>query len=290
MCGIFGFSNTTRITQLMTPTLAIAMEQRGGDAWGVTDGTFIWKDPTSICDTFVDCELDGPSYHTRARSVGANSERNTHPFHFEGTHAVVTGMHNGHISNHMEIGRKYDRKYEVDSEHIFANIADKKPVADLFGYGAVVWYEHPVGHPEKMRRYFSRWNTEALHFAALETGEVVYASTKEAIKCAAVFAGADIKFFWDTEQNKRYFLKEVEKGRWKLFKDLTLPWGQKPVEFCTVNNSPLGLVGARVNSSHNADWDCPIHSCINGKITSKEMLICDACFERFSKKVYGAGA
>lgn len=280
MCGLFGFSNTTRFTQLMTPTLAIAMEQRGGDSWGVTDGTFIWKDAHSICDTFVDCELDGPSYHTRARSTGVVSERNAHPFQFNGPKNVVIGMHNGHISNYLDIARKYERTgLEVDSEQIFANIAEGKPVADLQGYGAVVWYEHPVGEPDKNRRYFSRWNSEALHFASLETGEIVYASTKESIKCAAVLAGATIKTFYETEAKKRYHFKEVETGVYKLFKDLTLPWGEAPISLPWQGRSTAG-----------AEWDCPMTHCVNGKLSSKDDLICKACFDRIGKKVYGTAA
>src|SRR6185369_5475907 len=115
MCGIFGFSNTTPLTRLMTPTLAICMEQRGDHSWGVTDGEAIYKRKGSIIDTFEDCDFDGPVDHTRMATVGVVSDRNAHPFRYEGKY-IVTGVHNGHISNYAALKERYKNRstFEVD--------------------------------------------------------------------------------------------------------------------------------------------------------------------------------
>src|SRR5665213_1627933 len=212
MCGIAGFSNSTSLTRLMTPTLLLCMEQRGDQSWGVTDGDFIYKTAGAISDTFIDCGLDGPVYHTRMASVGAVSDRNAHPWHFEDKN-VITGVHNGHISNYAALKQKYGRtEAEVDSEHIFMNLAEGKPVADLAGSGAIVWYEHPADHPDQKRRYFSRFNSDSMHFAQMKSGEIVFASTKASIQIAANLASAEIDFFYDTEEKTRYWI-EPEQGK-----------------------------------------------------------------------------
>lgn len=294
MCGLFGFSRTTELTRLMTPTLAISMNQRGNDSWGVTDGVTIYKDADSIVDSFVDCELEAPSYHTRAASVGGVSERNAHPFHFEDKY-IVTGMHNGHISNWSAIKDKYKRKdVEVDSEHIFMNIAEGKPVADFQGYGNVVWYEQPADKSRPMERYFSRWNSDALVFAQMSTGEIVYCSTKQAIQMAAVLAGGDISFFYKTEPLRKYYFKRNAKGEDKLYQmPEPLPWGANPVNF-TYSTPVIHSHGGGTNRSrYGNDYDvsgrheCPLAGCIR-KITDKQ-LVCSECFEGI-KKEYGFGA
>lgn len=280
MCGIFGFSRTTGLTRLMTPTLAIAMEQRGGDSWGVTDGDFIWKDNHSIVDSFVDCQLDGPTYHTRAASVGAVSERNAHPFHFEAVN-IITGVHNGHLSNYMDLKRKYKRDdFEVDSEHIFAHLAEAKPVAELLGYGAVVWYEAKAFKPLERERFFSRWNTEALHFAQMRSGEIVFASTADSIKTAAILAGGEIDFFYTTQPNLRYYIKrDAEQiGKDQLWHDKILPWGT-----AAVSCSPPITTG-RVNWSSN--MDCQAAGC-SGRIKIPDNLVCEGCYDKLAKSTYG---
>lgn len=288
MCGIFAFSHSTALTRLMTPTLAICMEQRGNQSWGVTDGDFIHKQKGAITDTFVDCDLDGPVYHTRMASVGAVSDRNAHPFHFEADN-IITGVHNGHISNYWALKQKYNRQdAEVDSEHIFMNLAEKKPVADLAGSGAIVWYEQPADKSVARRRYFSRFNTEAFHFAKMKSGEVVFASTVDSIRVAAQLAGGQIEHFYKTEEKMRYWLEEKAPGDFALYHDLKLPWAEAPVTYTLPavthgshrNNSSFG--GIRTIAAD----ECPSRSGCNGKVTEEE-LICKFCLTELQKDIFG---
>lgn len=270
----------------MTPTLAIAMEQRGDQSWGVTDGEFIHKQKGSITDTFVDCDLDGPVYHTRMASVGAVSDRNAHPFHFEAKN-IVTGVHNGHISNYFALKNKYNRNdAEVDSEHIFMNIAEGKPVADLAGNGAVVWYEQPADKSMARRRFFSRFNTEALHFAKMKSGEIVFASTADSIRIAAQLASAKIDFFYKTEEKVRYWLEEKGKGDFALYHDLKLPWAEDPVTYTYTGGSSSGTRSSFGGVRTIAADDCPSRSGCNGKVTEDE-LICKWCMDELRKDIFG---
>ena len=57
---------------------------------------------------------------------------------------AALGVHNGGISNHGEMSRKYKEKLEVDSMWIFWHLANHKPLDELEGYGAVAFFENGV--------------------------------------------------------------------------------------------------------------------------------------------------
>ena len=54
------------------------------------------------------------------------------------------GIHNGCITNHEALNIKYERKFEVDSMHIFAHIAEKKAKP-----GNKTWYKGIRGNMDK---------------------------------------------------------------------------------------------------------------------------------------------
>lgn len=273
MCGIYGVSRTTRITELMNPVLALAMSGRGTDSWGVTDGDYIYKTKGSINDEFVDCGLEAPVYHTRAASVGAATERNAHPFRFDHNGKTVVGVHNGHIQNWWALKDKYERKeLEVDSEHIFLHLVEGKPLSDLSGYGAVVWYEYPTDKPEERVRYFSRFNHEALYFAKLRSGEIVFASTKKSIEQAAIFASAEIDFFYDTEPKIRYIIEQREdNGHDELRLYGTLPWAEAPIAY--QHNTAV----ADTRGSHYRSDQCAVTNCYRMLKDKNNNLVCEYC-------------
>lgn len=210
MCGIFGFDRTNENTRRMIPLLAVAMELRGDDSWGVTDGHVLFKHPHGILQSYVDHgDLESPTYHTRGASVGAVSERNAHPFEYVSLDnaKVVVGVHNGHINNHSELKKKYEaqrKDFEVDSENIFAHLAEGLPLKEIEGYGAVVWYEYPFGKPEERVQYISCFQNPAMHVAKLKSGEIVFASTDTAIKTAVRLAGLTIDTFYEIKQHQKY--------------------------------------------------------------------------------------
>lgn len=212
MCGIWGYSRLTQNTHPLTPVLALAMEGRGQDGWGCTDGDEVVKSPLAISKSFWHYpDLITPSWHTRGASQGAVSQRNAHPFEYISTRrgVRVVGMHNGHIYNHAELAKKYPherKEFQVDSEHIFAQLAEGLPLGELHGYGAVVWWEMPIGRADERVRYVSCFQNPALHICKLSTGEVVYASTRDSIELAARMSGQQIASWYEVKQNVQYRL------------------------------------------------------------------------------------
>ena len=71
--------------------------------------------------------------HHRKATTGAITIPNAHPFDI----GNVVGAHNGMITNHEELNRKYDRKHEVDSMHIFSHLDEGRDFSDISGYGAI---------------------------------------------------------------------------------------------------------------------------------------------------------
>jgi hypothetical protein len=162
----------------MAPFIALEMENRGKDSWGGTDGKEVIKRVGPILDSFEFPEhWKQAIFHTRAATVGAISERNAHPFVCIADGRKVIGIHNGHVSNYDMLKTKYQRPWaEVDSEHIFQHLAERRAMDDLFGSGTIAWFEN-----EQPTIHLARWNYGALECANLPDGSFVFASTREAI-------------------------------------------------------------------------------------------------------------
>lgn len=144
MCGIFGFSTKNNgITPVeracLIAGLGPANDNRGGDSWGVyayQDKPLLHHGLGKMRGNFYfpfAAQVDLFMGHTRKATTGAPTIPNAHPF----TVGNVIGAHNGYISNHDEMNKKYNRKFEVDSMHIFAHIFDKLDVEELIGWGAI---------------------------------------------------------------------------------------------------------------------------------------------------------
>jgi len=283
MCGIFGFSKSTPLTMAMTAPLALMMNTRGNDSWGVTDGDYIYKDNMSILDSFVEMGLEAPAYHTRGASVGAVTERNAHPFRVETDAKVVIGLHNGHVANHAELARKYNRKQiEVDSEHIFYHLAEDRSLRDIGGWGNVVWWEFPTGKPEQRKRYFARFGgTTNLHFAKMVSGEIVFASTEDAVRVAAQLCGGTVKFFYKTRANMKYSISPKH----GLLVHEDMEWGKDWVEPKVVTHykgggGHGGFTGNRYAFGTNSDIAdlCAMTGCIR-RIGPND-LVCEDCLDK----------
>lgn len=157
MCGIFGWdlkrskvSNKQRL--VLSTALSMQNDVRGGDSWG------FFSPETGNAKRGLDYAAP-KSYeistnkvvgvHTRRATTGAKTVENAHPFDI----GNIIGAHNGVVFNHDELLKKYDRKFEVDSMHIFAHLNDPElKFGEISGYGAV-WF---VRKNEPKRIYLCR--------------------------------------------------------------------------------------------------------------------------------------
>lgn len=153
MCGIFGWSwkkghAPDLFTQvILAHRLAEGNDNRGGHSWGVWSPGMVVKglgDAAPNAAKFPVADLFFG--HTRYATHGGKVVANTHPFEVEGPNGVYIGAHNGIIYNHGDLNTKYGRKFEVDSQHIFAHIAHGMSLDELDGYGVIQFYrkEHPT--------------------------------------------------------------------------------------------------------------------------------------------------
>lgn len=197
MCGVFGFSQLTNRTRRMAPFMAFAMEMRGSDSWGGSDGNELIKRVGPIGESFEIPEhwVSG-IFHTRAATVGCVSVRNAHPFEVVADGKRVIGIHNGHVSNHELIRNRYNRDCQVDSEHIFYNLVEGKPLEELNGRGTIAWFDGQFNEDGRYRIKLARWNFGDLEVARLKSGEVVFASTKSAIEKAIRFGKTELDCFY----------------------------------------------------------------------------------------------
>ena len=192
MCGVFGFSQANELARKLAPMIAYEMENRGKDSWGGTDGVEVIKRVGPILDTFEFPEnWEQAIFHTRAATVGKVSERNAHPFVCLGENHKVIGIHNGHVSNYDMLKTKYQRPWaEVDSEHIFQHLAERRDMEDLCGSGTIAWFED-----EQPLIHLARWNFGSLECANLPDGSFVFASTREAISKACRWARVEPSWY-----------------------------------------------------------------------------------------------
>lgn len=234
MCGIFGFTDWNTQTDRLFPIIADEMESRGSSSWGTTNGDQIYKKLGAITKTiehnFRGWEhARGLIFHTRAPSAGTGrTVDDAHPFMFYRIldlnsnpefqlYKGVVGIHNGYVSNNFALKNKYeDRKdFSVDSMHIFKHLCDGTDTAEITGSGAIAWYETIIkrytnaGKPDELldrRLFLARFNTDSLHIGRIDTGEMVFASTKEAIEKAARLACTNIAEYYTIKDNIKYEL------------------------------------------------------------------------------------
>lgn len=152
MCGIVGFVGTNN-AQFDLNTIKILMyvnsKERGTDACGVfTPELGILKSTGEAYDfLYKNEDKIVPSSifigHVRAKTKGANSDENAHPFQYEN----IVGAHNGTLTNNDDLikqvgGNPLD--FKVDSQAIFYRLGkDKKAtvLSDLKGPAAVLFQD-----------------------------------------------------------------------------------------------------------------------------------------------------
>lgn len=242
MCGIFGFTNWNSQTDRLFATLADEMESRGGSSWGASNGTTFIKRLGAITRTIDNGfrgwdDKYGLIFHTRAPSSGTGrAVEDAHPFIFSRelsnlNNTVpdsilslrVTGIHNGYVAAHNTLKTKYPerKEFSVDSMHLFKHICDGNPIEEITGSGAIAWFEticreyfdNNIDNEYLSSRLFiARFDTDALHIGKLDTGEMVFASTKEAIEKAARLSDVNVTDYLTIKARTKYELVKNADG------------------------------------------------------------------------------
>jgi hypothetical protein len=124
--------------------MAKATTKRGNHSWGMwsAEDNKITKDVGSLTSSkTLLYHFLSAMVHTRFATTGNVTKRNAHPFRFKN----IVGAHNGMVFNHQELNVKYNRKCQVDSEHIFMHLAEGRDLTEIEGYGAIEWADLCTG-------------------------------------------------------------------------------------------------------------------------------------------------
>lgn len=214
MCGIAGTSRLTDITRRMIPHLIWEIEDRGKDSWGTTNGVDVIKHLGPITKSWQPevstwSAWDRAIFHTRAASTGAVTIPNQHPFHVEKEGTTWLGIHNGVVTNHDLLNLRHKRGFECDSPHIFMAIAGFSDTEEIMGWGNLAWYTRSPEYPVPLL-HLLKFNSDNLLVASLESGEIVFCSTREPIERAAVMAGTKVKTFYSVDSETEYTVHPTE--------------------------------------------------------------------------------
>lgn len=218
MCGLFGWilkpeevNRDQRI--VLGAILGKEMDCRGGDSWGVASR--FSSDPFWAERGLGKIAPNYPAYnyqkfsvligHTRKATSSLNNIciDHAHPFDMKHGEKRLMGAHNGIISNHDALNKQYNRDFPVDSQHIFQNILEDKPLLDLEGWGAIT-YTHDF------KEIFVGSDTQSFSVASVLKGGkkkrtvgCVWASLQSDLELALKMAGLDYTIY-DTKTQKLY--------------------------------------------------------------------------------------
>lgn len=194
--------------------LARGMDGRGGDSFGVAklnsrNEIKLWKGLGRATGNIYLPSVAQASQlmlHTRKRTHGAISLENAHPIR----HGHIIGCHNGIVSNHHELNRKYERAFELDSCQIFEHMSKGLDVGEIDVYGAISYLD--VNDPTTLNlcKLSVHGDLEVYGIGSdkTHTRGIVYASTKEPIEAALTALREKFFHFDDLMDKRRYYIRE----------------------------------------------------------------------------------
>lgn len=228
MCGLFGWQWAPKLRpskqqrHRLAQALAVANDRRGGQAWGIWSPSCIIRGLGKAADnTHRFSNLSSVFGHSRYATHGSNTLDNAHPFSKDG----MALSHNGVISNHRELNRKFNRDFEVDSQHLLAHMLEKKDFKDIEAYGAITWAKSSTPNHIYMGRLNQRGQLSVMKTAI----GVVWSSEEDALRAALKDAGLPVEINYIIDPGKVYY---AEDG--KLYVDESHP----SIEVTTVASTP----------------------------------------------------
>lgn len=276
----------------MLPFLGLAMQTRGRDAWGASNGQVVLKHVGELTESWHEDRdrintWDAGIFHTRGASFGSGKVlANAHPFEYiRADGDRVIGIHNGAITNHHELDTKYKRHCEVDSMHLWMHRAEGKPWSDIEGWGNLAWWEMD----DRGRRLISlaRFNSDNLAVARLEQGEMVFCSELGAIRTIARMMGNPVQGSWVLDEHHRYYFHDNDQGVMTLWRDeQRLPFPD-PYSAAAWEEYGCGYTGGG-NLARKRYQQGPVHPPMSGldglcakcgdtRVASKAQVLCQAC-------------
>ena len=223
MCGLYG-SITHKDKKLSYPErkirnqiikgLAVGMQDRGEHGAGIAG---VFPKVTDVVKKAISAEelVDSKAFndllkknpqiilgHTRWATIGAVSDRNTHPFDY----GNIIGCHNGHVDNYKNIFEENKVDGEVDSEAIFYllnkyNNDYERAFRELYGSFAITWIN--LKTPNKL--YMIRDGNPLFIIKVNELQTFFWSSTELALRIAiAPFYSLIGKDIWELKPKQTY--------------------------------------------------------------------------------------
>jgi len=222
MCGIFGYNFKEGTISdgrraILGNNLARLNDKRGGHSWGVCsiDGntTDINRGLGDMADhAWHLADAKFVMAHTRYATIGAKTVENAHPFEI----GNIIGAHNGGVTNHYELDKKYKRTTTVDSQHLFYHLNDNLPFSDIEGYGAIEWLSKNELAAGVQRVFLSRLKGGNLAIfgigdpAAEKSDGVVWSSDEKHLLEALFNSGIENFYPYKVEEGAIFYVQNGE--------------------------------------------------------------------------------